>query len=424
MKNLNKILFSSVLLVLLAWGGDRVQAQTWNGFGSILAQMDSSKRADYFKHLQTLQNAGKLGIFDFSQAMDSLRIYSNGANPIGGLDSLILDVDVSIGNDSLLPLLNGAGLGSLDSLTILNEYDFLGQIWTTRSDSLYQVFDQSTGAFNNAPYVPVDGYGVDSQVWVDNLDSLVTNQQGTFDVTNAQGMGDFQSVVNDLFNPQNFTRIEMYAGRQSASANYYGLKYDVDLPVIGFRSVEQFNQLWEPRWRIQGSWFTSTTSVVNQELVQKFEAKSPFMLNGGFDVMFNPTFNAPGGEIRLLTLLGIDVATYAPAHRNNTYAASQQNVGYTTGWGPIIGGGIATEVGDVVVYGLGTIAYGDVICQPGQRVSGYRYRSNRIEAGIRYANFATLRYEVGLSNNWAAPGDKSVRYHQVTVGLPTTGLFH
>jgi hypothetical protein len=98
------------------------------------------------------------------------------------------------------------------------------------------------------------------------------------------------------------------------------------------------------------------------------------------------------------------------------------NKGYTTGWGPVIGGGLSTTVGQTVIYALGTTSYGDVVDRAGDPTK-YRYRSSRMEAGVRYANAVTLRYEIGMSANWADDGNKSLRYQQLTIGLPLDTFF-
>lgn len=397
----------------------RAQAQDWTDFGAILSQLDSAKRADYLRNLVSLQNAAKLGIFNFDPAMDSLNLAAgSGIDPTTGLNTQL--PSITLGRDTLEFLLNAANLSNLDSLSILNEYDFLTGFWTTRSDSLYQVFENNSTAFDNAHLIDQTGYPVTQQQYGAAVDSSTTNLLNGFANSQPNGVGNFQSGLNQLFSPQNFTQLEIFGGRQSATAAYYRFAYEVNVPVVGVRSVEQFDRTWEPRWRAQGSWFIDTPQFSGENSDPTLQKNTPFMFNGNFDMMYNPEISS---GLRLITLLGIDLATYAPPHRNSAVPATLDNRGFTTGWGPVIGGGLATTIGSVTVYGLSTLSYGDVV-QSDAAVTKYRYRSSRIEAGIRLANAATLRYEIGLSNNWANDGNKHVRYNQFTVGLPTSGLFH
>jgi hypothetical protein len=413
------IFYLSLCIALASSFNLRAQAQNWTDFGAILSQLDSAKRADYLRNLVSLQNAAKLGLFDFSPAMDSLNLAAGaGIDPTTGLNTQL--PSITLGRDTLEFLLNGANLSSLDSLSILNEYDFLTGVWTTRSDSLYQVFENNSAAFDNANLINGTGYPVTQQQYGATLDSSKVNLLNGFTNSQPNGVGNVSSSINQLFSPQNFTQLEIFGGRQSATAAYYRFAYEVNVPVIGVRSVEQFDRTWEPRWRAQGSWFIAEPQFSGENSDPTLQKNTPFMFNGNFDMMYNPEISS---GVRLITLMGVDMATYAPQHRNSAIPATLDNRGFTTGWGPVIGAGLATTIGGVTVYGLSTLSYGDVV-QPNAALTKYRYRSSRIEAGIRLANAATLRYEIGLSNNWANDGNKHVRYNQITVGLPTSGLFH
>jgi hypothetical protein len=424
--------YFQLLFFVLCWACcSTVNAQnptiTWGNFDSFISQADSSARAEYLNNLQTLLNSGKIGVFRFDAAMDSLMNASNsGVNPAAGIDSL--NFDFAFGLDSLNNLISGANFSAADSISIVNEYTFLNDLWNTRSDSLLQVFGNNSGNFSNAPFIDMQqGYPTDGQAYITSLDSILNNQQNALNDTPANGIGGFDAVLDEVFNPANFTNLEIFAGQQTATAGYYDLKYDVKLPVVGIRSVEQFDRVWEPRWRVQGSFLTADPVFESTEVDAAVTKNAPFMFNGNFHMMFNPTVIDGSVTYRLISLLGVDAATYAPAHKNAAIATTLNNRGYTTGWGPVIGGGFATTTGNLTVYGLSTITYGDVVIRTGEQdytVSNYRYRSARVEAGIRYGNLATLRYEIGLSNNWANNGAKNVRYHQITVGLPTTALFH
>lgn len=418
MKFFQKILFSLFAFLSI----HALSAQNWGSFDALLSQMDSAQRAAYLEHLSTLQNISNQSTYNFNSAFDSLHQALNGTNPAN--PTLGLPSDSVVGN-YLNGLTGSPFFNPQDSLSLMNEFNMVGNVWNGQMDSLYHSFDSYQNQFNSPP--PLPNTYPSSNEWQNNIATLSDTQAAAFAQIPAQGLGGLQSVLDQLFDPLVFNRIEIFAGLQNAKTNYYGLYEEVSAPLFGMRSVEQFNKNWEPRWRIQSSWFNNTSGTVNNETVtQQTQGFSPFIINGSFEFMYNPTV-VPGRNgipVRLITLLGVEAGTYVPAHRDPTNPVSMNNVGYTTGWGPVIGTGLSSRMGNLTVYALGTVAYGDVVCGPHAMVSDYRYRSNRLEAGILFANAVTVRYENTLSANWAYDGNKHVRFQQVTVGLPTNGLFH
>ena len=373
-------------------------------------------------NLNAMQNGGKLCVFTITTPLDSLNNHLSGPNPVSGFDTLIPSTGLI--NDSLHYYLTGSGFSTIDSSTILFQFDTLSSIWDIKQDSLLHIFDPNQNGFGNAPNLPTNGFPIGGQPWGLYLDSLKNAQSIGFNSNLAHGLGNFQSLFNTLFNPALFTMLEIYGGQQTSKVNYYGLTYATELPVIGIRSVEQFDRKIEPRWRVQGSWFPKNTTVQSDDKSYTFTKNDPFMFNAGFDIMMNPQFQLGGQAVRVLTLLGIDAAVYAPAHKDSSKPFTLANKGKTTGWGPIVGAGMSTTLGSTTIYALSTYSYGDVVCGRDAVQSDYKYRSFRSEAGIKLANRVTVRYEIGISNNWANNGDKAVRYQQFTVGLPTTALFH
>jgi hypothetical protein len=420
MKNLTLRAFAP-LAVFFLFLSLSVKAQTWGDFSNLLNQINEEKRNEYLKNLQSLQAANQ-GVYNFSGILDSLDGAVNGTNPTSGVYSQ-LPTD-SLVRDSLLQFLSQSGFASFDSLSIIAQYDSIIAAWQIRQDSLLNIFGQTQGSVDGSIGLPTD-YTGQFWDWRFNVDSLVQNQASAFDATTPPtGLGGFEEVFKELFDGSVFSRIEFNAGNQFAKTNYYGLREELNAPVIGLRTIEAFDRVWEPRWRVSMSWFNNKTNSTNEGVSQQNEGINPFIMNGSFDIMFNPQIVDGGGsDVRFITLLGVEVGTYAPAHRNAAIPRTLDNKGYTTGWGPVIGAGLTTTVGGNTVYALGSTAFGDVVCNPDQMRSNYRYRSNRMEAGVRFNNLVTVRYEMALSTNWANDGDKHVRYHQVTVGLPTTGLF-
>ncbi|MBC7775387.1 MAG: hypothetical protein H7246_08110 [Phycisphaerae bacterium] len=398
-------------------------AQDWGDFEFLLSQMDSAQRAEYLESLGTLQNITNQGTYNFNSALDSLNASLDGQNPAMPSLGAMLPPDSIVGN-YLTTFLNSSNFGTQDSLSLLGEFDLINAFQATHLDSLYNLFGTYQNQFNSPPQLPNTYPG--SSDWLANVGTLISNQDSAFVSIPALGLGGFDAALDQLFDPTVFTRIEIFAGVQNARTSYYGLDEAITAPVFGIRSVEQFNKSWEPRWRVQSSWLNNKSDVINNETItQQVKGFSPFIINGSFDVMYNPTIvpGSNGVPVRLLTMLGMEAGTYAPAHRNPADPTSFNNKGFTTGWGPVLGTGVSSRVGNLTIYALGTVSYGKVVYGSEPHATNYRFRSNRLEAGVQYANAVTVRYENTISANWANDGNKHVRFHQVTVGLPTTGLF-
>jgi hypothetical protein len=402
----------------------KTNAQNWGTTTPVLSELDSTKRVDYYNNLNILQNFGSLNALPFGNEMDSLIKAINGPNPAAGIDSMIPPTGVI--RNGVVTHLDNWNYNNGDSTQVIRQFDSLALYGTTRADTLENLFGNQHNNLTGVNELPTNYGNTSHPLWSSSQDSLRNNQQQTFNITPGTGVKNFKNLLDNLFSPQRYTRLEIFAGTQNSFAKYYNFNYQNKLPVMGVRSVEQFDRLWESRWRAQISWFTKDKVVTNNEggslTVQK---NTPFMMNGNFDMMFNPIIvNASVvGQLRLISLLGIDAATYAPSHKDIVNRGVNNNVGYTTGWGPIIGAGLSLRKANMTIYGLSTISYGTVVCGKQYVKSQYVYTSTRIEAGIRFLNNISFRFENGLSNNWAILGRKNVRYTQVTVGLPTTRLF-
>jgi hypothetical protein len=421
MSQLNKTI-PVLLLAVASLAGPRLSAQSFGMFGNALTQGDTTKRTQYQTNLSHLQNAWNLNTFNFGSVLNGLSNNTPNPNTIGNIDTLLPGQQFVI--DSISSFLSGMGFGGADSLSVISQIDTTYSIWNTNSGDINTTYNQNQGQLGPVNALPTNMNGVGT-TWYSSYDSLSNNQNSAFATIPAAGPGNFAALLDELFSPSLFTKFELTAGNQTAKVNYYYTFQQTQAPVIGVRSVEQFDRLWEPRWRAQGSWFKNNTNNINPEIpAQQNEGINPLMFNANFDVMFNPSITIRGVNtpVRLITLLGVEAASYVPAHRNPAYPTSMNNKGYTTGWGPVIGGGLSTTVGQTVIYALGTTSYGDVVDRAGDPLK-YRYRSSRMEAGVRYGNTITLRYEIGLSANWADDGNKSVRYQQLTLGLPLDTFF-
>lgn len=379
-------------------------------------------RARYHTNLGVLQNTWKPSIYNFSGVLDSLSIAVNGQNPVNGLGDLLPIWTPA--QDSLNVIIGMSDLIPVDSMAILLQFGTLTNTWDSLQNDLLGAFS-TYGDQLNTPALPTH-YTAPPSTWQPTVDSLTQNQASAFYFNPSQGPGNLQAAMKQLFNPQLFTLLEMFGGRQTTKITYYGTGYVVQVPVIGLRSVEQFNRTWEARWRVQGSWLNHQPNSGSDPVTTQPSKFIPLLLQGNFDVMYIPQIGIVDSKpLHLITLLGIEAGTYAPAHRDPNHPASQQNKGYTTGWGPELGAGLSIKVGNTTIYALGTTAFGDVVCSADFKSDiPYRYRSTHLEAGIIYANLLTLRFDQGLSVNWANAGNKNARYRQLTVGLPTTALFH
>jgi hypothetical protein len=409
---------SLIVFILALSMNPRLYSQDWGAFGSILSQMDSTQRQDYLNNLSQMQQPGSVGNYLAGVAQDSLRAALNGANPLTGLTGTI--PPIGLVSDSVSSLSHYFGFSALDSNALLHQVDTIHSLFTLNFDSLRLVFPQQQGTFNNAPYVLNTVYPIDQGLYPNHLDTLKTNQQLAFGGTPASGIGNFTQLFNQIFNSALFTRIEIFGGKQNGRARYYNNYYVTELPVMGARSVEQFDRKIEPRWRFQGSWFPTAQTLGTNDTPTSFKKNEAFMYNGSFEVMFNPAFRFLSFNMRAITTLGIDAATYAPAHKTSS---QPNNVGNSTGWGPILGVGMSTKVGSTTAYMMSTYSLGNVVCGPLYAKSNYKYSSFRAEAGIVINNVATARYEMSLGNQWSANSMKAVHYHQFTIGLPLTKLF-
>jgi hypothetical protein len=398
----------------------KISAQNWGFFGTVLSQLDSSKRVDYNSNLNYLNAQGTPNTQLIGGTMDSLNIATQGSNPLAGFDTML--PPISIIRNGAIDFLDIRNFTFIDSSAVMSELDSLIYFGNTRQDTLLNLFGNNQNNLGGTNSFP-SNYPINPKFLNNSLDSLRYNQQQAFNINPANGVRNIKQFLDNLFSPQLFKRLEMFGGKQNSFANYYNFSYSTKLPVAGIRSSEQFTKKWEPRWRAQTSWFSKDQQITNNEgMVESLKKNTPFLLNASFEMMFNPLvylFPPNLGQLRLISTLGIEGATYAPAHKS----VKQANVGYTTGWGPSVGAGLSFKKNQATIYAITTISYGNVVSSGNYTNSNYNYTSTRVEAGIRYANNISMRFENGLSNNWAASGNKNVRYTQITVGIPTANLF-
>jgi len=400
-------------------------------FSSVLTQLDSSERTNFFSNLDTLLfanfsdttqnfdgvNFGNLGdSLVLSGVTDSLTNLITGDNPFGHIDSL--SSQWTHGSDSLSGLFGTAGLDSLDIDSILTQYGNVNDVWNDRLGEINESFDDHQDNFDLYGNISLDGPPPAG------IDSLFNDLTVSLDENPGAGLGGFGQVINDLFSSDLFTDLEIAYGRKDAAVSYYNRDYHAALDrtqVIRVGSVPSFSRLWEARWHFGISWTPEDVRLNTDVNDPNHDADGfvPLTYDADFAAMFDPGFNF-GDRLsaRVITSLGMEVGTYAPAHRDPNRPASLNNVGNTTGYGPQVGTGFTTTYGAVTSYAMGTMSYGQVANCP-----EHTYRSYKFEAGARFGKSVNLRYSLG-KQNWAEHDNKEVNTRQqFTIGLLTSSLF-
>lgn len=426
MKKTTSLLFFSLVFWLATT--NTMQAQT--NLGSLIGQLDSTQRAAYLRNLDSLNRRFNAGSLNLNLAIDSLNNAIFGRNPLTGIDSVGVFRNSL---DSFFRLLNPTdSIDIRDRDTILGEYDRLKNASIPLADSLRGLFGKYQDSLFLSNGIPVTDYPLNDSAWHRGGDSLRLDLNNLFKDNSAKGLGNLAPVLNLLFNKNNF-KIELFSGLQNTQVAYMNLQQNLELPVIGLRTVEQFNSLWESRWQMQSSWnVADVKATAGERVFIAQEAKSPELLQGEYAMMFSPIlsiFSNSNRSVRLISSLGIEVNTYAPAHKNLD-ELSKKNKGFATGIGPQIGAGFSLKTGAITTFALGTMTYGEVICKaerPREYLSSpYSFFSTCITAGVRYGNAFSLRYE-NRTSDWAdninnASFKKNARTNQITVGIPLTGL--
>jgi len=326
-----------------------------------------------------------------------------------GLDSIFedfgqLDLDTLAG-DSIV-----AEIGNINDLFNIN-FDSLGNLGDQYGDTLdIDINEPNQNGLNET----------NLEILQDSLFNSIDNSDNNEDDFGFN-IGIADQILDQIFDSNIFPSLELAFGVQDNSAMYYGREYATIAKVIRLGSVPSFNQMWEPRWHVKGS-------VIGEEIENYVVDESnnstnnasgvvPLLYDGDFALMINPTLGSP--NVRLITSFGMEVGTYVPAHEDfNAFTQGNNNCGFTTGIGAQIGSGFSVKTGDLTVYTLATLAYGDVVDR--QRDAAYRYNSLRFSAGVRFGDIINVRYSTG-QQTWAQ-GDEGNRKqvntnHQLTLGV-------
>ena len=180
----------------------------------------------------------------------------------------------------------------------------------------------------------------------------------------------------------------------------------------------------EARWHVQASWVGGdeqpTANDINN-IVFEHKAFNPLLMFGDYAIMATPQIGKLGNTtFRLITSLGTEFGTYAPAHHDFARPYTSSNKGYMTGLGAQAGAGFAFNTGALTVYSIGTFTRGQALRCP----KPYAYTSRIYEVGMRYGNIVNVRYSSGQIS-WQDFNNRLAKInHQFTIGIILAELHH
>lgn len=381
-------------------------------FEELLGQMDAPQQESFLEDLGNIQNDFELDLFQNPEILDSLihtiideaptldNSYSDAWST--GLDYL----DVGVSSNIVSPIDQDFALG-IDNIFETNFDDF-GSIFSDNQVDLL---------FNQNDAISLDY--LEPEINSD-LSTLQETMLAAGENTPANGLGNFSSILDQIFSPNQFPLLELAFGVQNADIKYWDKEYMVKPKLIRIGSVPRLNQQEiisiEGLWHAQASWVDEPIGG-GAEIPDGVKSDiQPLLLDLSCSAIVNRfLFCSATIEGRLLTTLGAEVGTYAPAHREDFGPRNNNNKGYTTGLGAQTGVGFAIRMldGGLSFYTLTTVAYGDVI----ESKRPYRYRSLKTEANVNLNNIINVRYSTGVQN-WAPDQHRNVRRsHEVTIGL-------
>lgn len=426
-----------LLTFSLTFISHRADAQ-WTIFSDLLSQMDQGTQGFFFNNLDSLNPNLNPNIEPGNDLLDQLNNNLLDSIPPGSFDSSYLS-GLGAGLDTLLVHLPGFGLTGADQDTLLGDLNWIGDILGNNFDSLGGLFGQYH-----------DSLSFDSMNWEVNIlgfDSLVNQQYGYLEdsvnivgnLSDPNGPGDFANISGQLFDVNLFPDIELAFGVQNADLKYYEDRYSATAKIVRIGSVPRFDRNVfdcnghlprfpiEPRWHVDVSWTDEDrpTPLAGDATAGRADSDSkgfnPLMMSGDFAMMTTPGLGTWGNtSFRLLTSLGTEFGTYAPAHRDYAPPFTNYNKGYMTGLGAQAGAGFAFTTGSLTVYSLCTYAQGQALRCP----KPYPYTSRRYEVGMRYGNIINVRYSNSFVS-WQTDENRQANVrNQFTVGIILAELHH
>ncbi|MBI1223649.1 MAG: hypothetical protein GC192_00300 [Bacteroidetes bacterium] len=431
MKTFTSLMASVALMFFLALA-NRANAQV-DLLSDLFSQMDPSLGQVLQNNFDSLNNAGNLNQNADNELFDQLNDHLLNDIPPGNFDANFQS-ELGSGLDTLLFHLPGLNLPTGDQDVLLSDIDWINNILNNNSDSLAGLF----GQYNDSLYF-------DPSWDVTIIDSDDLNEEGNqfladsinmaFDLSNPDGLGNFGSISDQLFDFNLFHDIELAFGTQDANLSYWGYNYSKRSKVFRIGSVPRFDKKVfnnngrtpifpvEARWHAEVSWFSgsdNTPSDTNPD-AGIGRAFNPLLLFGDYSLMATPIIGQLGNTtFRLITSLGTEFGTYAPAHQDFRRPYTSNNKGYATGIGAQAGSGFAFSTGRLTVYSIATFAKG----QTQKSAKTYPYSHVRYEVGMRYGNLINVRYSSG-SSSWQTGGNRTAEVkNQFTVGIILAELHH
>lgn len=462
----------AMAIMALTLCSHKAAAQTgtgpWDLLSDLLEQMDNSTNENFFNNFEDLNGDWSIDPNGNNETLNGLfDELGNNPFPTGTLDPSFLGAWAP-GADLLDNGLDGFGLNLSDEDTIFGAFNNVQDIFATNFDSLGGLYGQYQDSvmFGNPEW----------EVQIINFDGLVDGQMGilqdTFDMfvdpDIANGTGDVAGLLGSLFSASLFPDLEIAFGLQEADYSYWGSDYTAQAKVIRVGSVPRFDQNTvicqhytsfpiEARWHMQASWInqeivtldgdygTYTGNIIgNQDIpgnsivlegdgnvapppsnngqgisgnaiaLGAQDNFTPMQFSADFAIMTAPNLGRLGNtSFRLITSLGIEAGTYAPAHRDYNPIRTSRNKGFATGYGPQFGAGFSMTRGALLIYTIGTVSQGETL----RCALPYGYNSRRFEAGIRYADIINVRYSTAYVS-WQPNENRVARVNnQFTVGL-------
>lgn len=375
----------------------------------------------------TFLQKGDAQVTQLNDLLQQLNAYMNSTNTPPMLDQVSLN-ELGAGYDSLATNIPGWGLTPENQDTVLGTIGWLFGSLFSNQDSLNGLFGQYEDdlTFND---------GANWNVTIIGNDSLVGEGQDHLadiypygDPANPELPDDLGGAIGKLFDVNLFPDIELAFGTQSADLSYWGMDYHRNAKVIRVGSVPRFNGYSNPRfniipiearWHGEVSWMGEPPTP-NQggdagSGSNHSASFNPLLFYGDYGIMATPVIGRLGNTtFRLLTSLGSEIGTYAPAHKDFAPVTTKKNKGYTTGVGAQLGSGFAFTTGLLTMYSLATYAHGQTFCEG---MAHYKYDNTRFEVGARYGNIVNIRYSKG-SSSWQPDGNRTANVkNQITLGI-------
>lgn len=429
---MKSIIFLPIVLFFLFFEPQKAVAQ-WGLFGDLFSQLDTT---DFNNTANNFGAVDSTWTVDYSLGNDQLHdLYDliGDSLPMVVLDSSYL-FGVNAGLDTLFGTLADFGLGIADQDTILSQADSIAAIFEANFDSLGNLFSlyQDSLDFDSAANWSVVIVNYDS-LQNSNLAVLQDTFDTVFDTSSGGSSGGFANLFGKLFDANIFPDLELAFGIQQADLKYWDMAYSEKARMFRVGSVPRFQTNvsdqrdglirlpLEARWHLQMSWMgdetgngTSSLGEAQSGTASASRGFNPLLLDFDLAMMATPHLGNWGNtSFRLITSLGMEFGTYAPAHQDYNPPFTGANRGFATGGGPQVGGGFSMTTGSLVVYSLTTIAHGNLIRSP----LPYKYNSRKVEVGMRFGNIINVRYATGQIS-WQPDDNRRAKItNQVTVGI-------